>query len=89
VINPCRRCGRCCWNFRKGEPADPGTCEFLDRRDLRTCLVYDRRAEVGRPECIAFLSDVTTRDRAVALARDLPEDCGFVMAWQEQGLLGE
>jgi uncharacterized cysteine cluster protein YcgN (CxxCxxCC family) len=71
----CRQCGRCCWNWKEDKPED--RCEHL-ADDLRTCLVYGDLARV-RPECVAFPTP--------AQACDLPEDCGYMLAWKRDGLI--
>jgi len=75
-ISLCRRCGRCCWDWKGGNPADK--CEHL-AEDMVTCLVYDRRAEVNRAECDPPMQPHQTVD--------LPPDCGYMIYWREQRII--
>ena len=47
--------------------------------DMKTCLIYGKRAEFGRPEC-----DIPMQ---LHQACDLPETCGYVIKWRKEGLI--
>jgi len=47
--------------------------------DMKTCLIYGKRAEFGRPEC-----DIPMQ---LHQACDLPETCGYVIQWRKEGLI--
>jgi hypothetical protein len=77
-MNLCRKCGRCCWDWKGGNPAD--RCEHL-AADMITCLVHDD------PEAPGACDSLTDNWPEPRHACDLPPDCGFVVYWREQGLL--
>ncbi len=65
----CRQCGRCCWDWKGKDPATK--CRHL-AEDLKTCLIYSRRAEMGHGGCINF-PEAHHR-------QDLPADCGYLVS---------
>ena len=72
----CTMCGMCCWDWKGNNPQDK--CERL-AEDMKTCLIYGKRAEFGRPEC-----DIPMQ---LHQACDLPETCGYVIKWRKEGLI--
>ncbi len=76
-MNLCVRCGKCCWDWKSGDPSRKCVC-LAD--DLKTCLIYDRRAASGPyASCVDFPTP--------AQACDLPETCGFVVYWRRTGVI--
>ena len=73
-MSHCKRCGRCCWDFKSDDPA--AGCQDL-AEDMKTCLVHDRK-ELLRPECFNFPK--------LHMVCDLPEDCGYVILWKKEGV---
>lgn len=72
----CRACGRCCWDWKGDDPNNK--CEYL-ADDLKTCTIYERRAELGLPQCVRHMQP----HQAV----DLHPDCGYMEFWRERGLI--
>jgi hypothetical protein len=72
----CRRCGRCCWDWKGGNPENK--CEYLGE-DLVTCSIYD----TGKRACDGLASDWPQPAHAV----DLPPECGYVVYWRQIGLI--
>ena len=70
----CRRCGRCCWDFKGNDPSN--RCEQL-ADDLVTCMVY----ETNKNACGGLADNWPDPPHAC----DLPEDCGYVIFWKGEG----
>ena len=73
--NHCKKCGKCCWDWKGKNPRDK--CEHL-ASDLKTCMVYSDLKKI-KPECQRFPTPLQ--------ACDLPEDCGYMIHWRAEGII--
>ena len=75
-IGSCLQCGRCCWDWKGNDPANK--CEHLSV-DMKLCTAHDCWDEPGFEGCKAR--------HTLQQATSLPDDCGYMLAWGEAGLL--
>ena len=78
MSSQCIRCGMCCHDWKGGDEA--GRCEHL-AADSRTCTAWDilDEPEINRGSCRNSMTP--------AQASSLPDTCGYMIYWREQGLL--